>query len=164
MRHGAERARHAPAREHTQGLTKIADAWDTPQQEQVLNEVYPTLPKISIDYAVMEPAIAGQGQGAGGRRRDAGAVARRRLLAGAGRDARRPTSTTTPPTADHVFLDSDDNIIVSHDPKHLVSLIGVSDMIVVHTKDATMVCPKNEAQRVKELVAKVKERFGTRYL
>jgi mannose-1-phosphate guanylyltransferase len=42
-------------------------------------------------------------------------------------------------------------------------MIGVSDMIIVHTKDATMVCPKRDAQRVKELVGKVKEKFGNRY-
>jgi len=33
----------------------------------------------------------------------------------------------------------------------------------VHTKDATMVCPKGEAQRVKELVGKVKDKFGDKY-
>jgi hypothetical protein len=33
----------------------------------------------------------------------------------------------------------------------------------VHTSDATLVCPKSEAQRVKELVAKVKEKFGNQY-
>ena len=63
-----------------------------------------------------------------------------------------------------VFLDSDDNIIVCEDETHLVSLIGISDMIVVHTKDATLVCPKSESQRVKELVEKVKEKYGERYL
>ena len=36
-------------------------------------------------------------------------------------------------------------------------------MIVVHTKDATLVCPKSEAQRVKDLVGKVKEKFGGKY-
>jgi mannose-1-phosphate guanylyltransferase len=36
-------------------------------------------------------------------------------------------------------------------------------MIIVHTRDATMVCPKSEAQRVKELVGKVKEKYGERY-
>jgi mannose-1-phosphate guanylyltransferase len=45
-----------------------------------------------------------------------------------------------------------------------MTLIGISDMIVVHTRDATMVCPKGEAQRVKELVGKVKEKYGDRYL
>ena len=61
-------------------------------------------------------------------------------------------------------MDSDDNIVVSEDPEHLISLIGISDMIVVHTKDTTMVCPKSESQRVKDLVGKVKEKFGQRYL
>jgi len=55
------------------------------------------------------------------------------------------------------------NIVVSSDPEHLVTTIGVSDMIIVHTRDATMVCPKSEAQRVKELVGKVKEKYGERY-
>ena len=46
----------------------------------------------------------------------------------------------------------------------LVTLIGVTDMVVVHTPDATMICPKSEAQRVKDLVAKVKEKFGANHL
>jgi mannose-1-phosphate guanylyltransferase len=37
-------------------------------------------------------------------------------------------------------------------------------MIVIHTKDATLVCPKTEAQRVKELVGRVKEKYGEKYL
>jgi hypothetical protein len=45
----------------------------------------------------------------------------------------------------------------------LISLIGVTDMIVIHTPDATMICPKEEAQRVKELVGKVKEQYGNKY-
>jgi mannose-1-phosphate guanylyltransferase len=62
-----------------------------------------------------------------------------------------------------VYLDSEDNIVVCQDPEHLISLIGVNDMIVVHTKDATMVCPKSEAQRVKELVGKLKDRYDSKY-
>src|SRR5438876_3848250 len=34
------------------GLMQIADAWNTAQQQQVLREIYPKLPRISIDYAV----------------------------------------------------------------------------------------------------------------
>jgi mannose-1-phosphate guanylyltransferase len=62
-----------------------------------------------------------------------------------------------------VYLDSQDNIVVCQDPDHLISLIGVNDMIVVQTKDATMICPKSEAQRVKELVGKVQEKFANKY-
>jgi mannose-1-phosphate guanylyltransferase len=65
----------------------------------------------------------------------------------------------------NIVIDSDGNIIVSRDgDEHLIALMGVSDMIVVHTKDATMVCPKTEAQRVKDLVMRVKDKFGERYM
>ena len=66
------------------------------------------------------------------------------------------------------LLNSDSNIIVCRDhdnPEHLVALIGLSDTVVVHTRDCTLVCPKSEAERVKELVDQVvKEKFGDRYL
>jgi len=38
------------------GLTKIAQAWNSPRRDEVLSKIYPTLKKISIDFAVMEPA------------------------------------------------------------------------------------------------------------
>src|SRR4051812_26508116 len=44
------------------GLIEIGRAWGTPQQQDVLNRVYPTLEKISIDYAVMEPASQHKGR------------------------------------------------------------------------------------------------------
>ena len=62
-----------------------------------------------------------------------------------------------------VYLDSDDNVIISQDANHLVSTIGVSDMIIVHTRDATLICPKDQAQRVKELATKVKEKYGDKF-
>jgi mannose-1-phosphate guanylyltransferase len=45
-----------------------------------------------------------------------------------------------------------------------VTLLGVNDMVVVHTSDATMVCSKSDAQRVKDLVMKVKEKYGERFM
>jgi mannose-1-phosphate guanylyltransferase len=145
------------------GLTKIAQAWGTPGRDEVLNKVYPELPKISIDYAVMEPASQGRG---------AAQVMVVEMPVQWLDVGSWPALAETLATDEHnnavecgvcVFVDSDDNIIVSEDPAHLVTTIGISDMIVVHTKDATLVCPKSEAQRVKELVGKVREKFGERY-
>jgi mannose-1-phosphate guanylyltransferase len=147
-----------------QGLTKIADAWNTPERDAVLNEVYPKLPKISIDYAVMEPAAQAKGKAA---------VAVVEMPVQWLDVGSWPALAETLSTDEHsnatqaaaqVFIDSDDNIVVSEDPEHLMSLIGISDMIVVHTRDVTMVCPKGEAQRVKELVGKVRDKYGERYL
>ncbi|HTL28899.1 MAG TPA: sugar phosphate nucleotidyltransferase, partial [Tepidisphaeraceae bacterium] len=156
-----ELAQHLP--EARKGLDQIAAAWDTPQQNQVLSENYPKLPKISIDYAVMEPASQGKGK--------AQVVVVEMpvqwLDVGSW-----PALAETLEIDEHdnavsaqtvVCIDSDSNIIVSQDPEHLVALIGVTDMIIIHTADATLICPKEEAQRVKELVGKVKERFGNKY-
>jgi mannose-1-phosphate guanylyltransferase len=43
------------------GIEKIKDAWGTNSQQQVLSEVYPELPKISVDYGMMEPASLDEG-------------------------------------------------------------------------------------------------------
>ncbi len=146
------------------GLSRIGAAWDTANRDAVLNEVYPTLPKISIDYALMEPAAQQKGRA----RVAVVEMSVQWLDVGSW-----PALAETLHTDDHdnatecgtcLFVDSDNNIVVSQDPEHLVTTIGVSDMIIVHTKDITMVCPKTEAQRVKDLVGRVKEKYGARYL
>jgi mannose-1-phosphate guanylyltransferase len=55
---------------------------------------------------------------------------------------------------DAVVLEGSDNIVIGSEG-HLVSVIGISNCIVVHTKDVTMVCPKDRAQDIKKLVAEV---------
>ena len=44
-----------------------------------------------------------------------------------------------------ILIDADNNIIISHNPEHLIATVGLSDMIVVHTPDVTLVCPKRDA-------------------
>jgi mannose-1-phosphate guanylyltransferase len=145
------------------GLKKIADAWDTPDQQRVLDEVYPTLPKISIDYAVMEPASQSKGKAhvmvveMPVQWLDVGSWPALAETLDVDDQDNAVDATNC------VFVDSDNNIVVCHDPGHLIATMGLSDMIIVHTKDVTMVCPKREAQRVKDMVAKVKEKFGAKY-
>jgi mannose-1-phosphate guanylyltransferase len=156
-----ELAIHLP--DSYKGLSAIADAWGTSRQEAVLNEIYPTLKKISVDYAIMEPASQGKGK----------AIVAAVEMDVHWLDVGSWTSLAeTLKTDEHnnavdssmsLFIDSDDNIVMSTDPDHLIATIGVSDMIIVHTPDATMVCPKNESQRVKDLVGKIKEKFGNRF-
>jgi mannose-1-phosphate guanylyltransferase len=157
-----ELAIHLPDSHH--GLMKISEAWESPRRDQVLAEVYPALPKISIDFAVMEPASQQKGKAQ---------VAVVEMPVQWLDVGSWPALAETLNTDEHnnasdcqacVFIDSDDNIIISEDPQHLISTIGLSDMIIVHTRDATLVCPKNEAQRVKELVGRVKEKYPGKFL
>jgi mannose-1-phosphate guanylyltransferase len=50
----AELARQQP--DMHAGLTTIAAAWGKPDQDRVLGDVWPELPKVSVDHAVMEGA------------------------------------------------------------------------------------------------------------
>ena len=47
-------------------------------------------------------------------------------------------------------IDSSDNLTFSEDG-HCISLLGVKDLIVVQSGDATLICHKDCAQQVKEL-------------
>ena len=46
------------------------------------------------------------------------------------------------------------NIVVSADG-HLTAVIGLNDLVVVHTADATLVCPKDKAQEIKALLKRL---------
>ena len=56
-----------------------------------------------------------------------------------------------------VSVDSRGTIVVNESPGMLVATIGVEDLIVVVTKDDVLICPKDQAQRVKELLPLVPE-------
>jgi mannose-1-phosphate guanylyltransferase len=54
-----------------------------------------------------------------------------------------------------LVVDSSGVIIYNDDPNMLVAAVGLEDLIVVVTNGAVMVCPKSQAQRVKELLKKL---------
>lgn len=155
----AELATHLP--DAHRGLTEIASAWQTPSYQQVLERVYPSLPRISIDYAVLEPAARGNGADLvvvplPVNWLDVGSWPALAETLDRDADGNARAATT-------VLVDSAGNIVVSDDPEHLVATVGLRDMIVVHTGDATMVCPRSAAERVKELAGAVRDRFGETY-
>ena len=49
--------------------------------------------------------------------------------------------------------------------RFFTAVIGASDLVVVHTKDATLVCPKDRAQDIKALLKRVEaEKDGAKWL
>ncbi len=158
-----ELARYLPSAH--EGLSQIATAWETGHRDEVLKETYPKLPKISIDYAVMEPSSQGKGQ--------AQVVVVEMPIEEWLDVGSWPALAEILPTDEQdnamqcklcVLVDSDNNILISSDPEHLMTTIGVSDMIIINTPDVTLVCAKRDSERVKEMVNRVKERFGDRFL
>lgn len=55
-------------------------------------------------------------------------------------------------------------MIVYGDQEHLIVTIGMQDTIVVHTPNATLVAPKHEEERVREVVRQLQARGWTQYL
>lgn len=115
--------------------------------DAVLEKEYPGLEKISVDYAIMEKADNVVTMPSAFDWDDVGewpAIARHFDKDGEG-------NVTNGSSALH---EASNNIIVSPDG-HLTALVGVDDLIVVHTEDATLVCPKSKAQDIKQLVKKI---------
>lgn len=136
------------------GLTELAEAWDTPRRGAVVDIVWPKLKKIAIDYTVAEPAAkAGRlavvpGDFDWDDVGDFAAIAklhsrgRTSDLAILGENAR-------------VLADASSGVVVSQTGR-LISLIGVTDIVVVDTPDALLVTTSANAQRVKAVVDALK--------
>jgi len=56
------------------------------------------------------------------------------------------------------------NIVFCRDEGHLVALLGVDDLIVVKTNDATLVCHKDKAQEIKSLVQTIGAKEALKHL
>lgn len=149
--------RYAP--ENHAGLIRIAEAWDTPRRQAVLEEIYPTLKKISVDFAVMEPAS-----------RDPAVAVVAIPMPLDWLDVGSWTSLAQ--TCPHdkqgnaiaagrtLLIDTRGTLAASSDPSHLIAAIGCDDLIIVHTPDATLVCRADCADSIKELHRQVAERYG----
>jgi mannose-1-phosphate guanylyltransferase len=144
--------------ESYEGLMKIQKAWGTSEQNKVLGEVYPTLPKISVDYAIMEPASTDKQVSVATVEMDLSWLdvgswpsygETLKPDATGNRRGGQLTDVTGP-----IELGKN-NLVVSSDPKHTVALIGCDDMIVVHTPDATLVMPRAKAEELKLLHGKL---------
>jgi mannose-1-phosphate guanylyltransferase len=59
------------------------------------------------------------------------------------------------PPSRTVAVDSANVSVISHDG-HLVAAVGVSDVVVVHTPSATLICRADQAQGVRSVVQRIK--------
>lgn len=147
---------HLPA--CSEPLDKIHYAWGGPDQESTLREWFPQLPKISIDFAVMEKAADVYGIPLNCRWLDLGSFA---ALA----DIISSDGQHNIVVAGHSqLLDCRNTIVATEDAGHLIAMIGVEDMIVAHSPDATLICPVSQSHRMKELLAILEKRGKGKFL
>lgn len=137
----------AELREHMPELARkietIVDAMGTEQECATLDELWPTLQSISIDYGVLEktknlvviPVEIGWN--------DVGNWEQYGALFPADEQGVRAVGT-------HTGLGSQ-NVVVYNNTARRIYTIGMEDVIVVEMDDVTVICHKDHVQRVKEL-------------
>jgi mannose-1-phosphate guanylyltransferase len=137
-------------------IEKIAQAIGKPNFQSNFVEHFEAIRGKSIDYAVMEKHPKVAVIEAPFQWDDVGSwQAMSRLL--------KPDSHGNAVEGPFLGIDSQ-NLIVRTDPDHLVVTIGMKDVIVVHTKDATLVAPKHQEERVREVVKQLQELGLREYL
>jgi len=151
----AELHNHKP--ELAAGVEQIADAWDTSARDETLRRIYPTLEKISIDFAVMEHAREVRVLQAPYRWDDVGSwLALERMHA---QDASGNTILAT-----HSGIGTSHCLIVGDDPKRIIATVGVSNLLIIQDGDATLVADRRDEGAVKQLVEQLKRQGLDRYL
>ncbi len=123
----------------------------------VVREVYPTLEKISIDFAVMEKAPRVLMVELNCEWLDVGSWPALEDV------CNLDDSGNVLVARNEQIMDSFRNVIVTEDD-HLLAVLGMDDCVIVHSPDATLVCRKQDAYRLKELVSALERKFGGKYL
>jgi len=141
---------------HQPELAAACQRWfqaaGTPQLDKVLAKEYPALPKISIDYALMERAqnvVVADGAFEWDDLGSWTALGRHLPADGAGNCA----------VGDFLHVGGEGNIIFDARTKNRtpIAVVGLRNAILVQTDDAVLLAHKSQAQKVKELVKKLAE-------
>ncbi len=131
------------------GLREIAAAWDTPERTAVLDRIYPTLEKQSVDIGVMEPAAEDASieivtVPMAVEWLDVGSWPSFGETLAADEDGNRASVRT-------LHVDSSNILATSDDPDHVIATIGCDNLIIVRTNEITLVCHADRAQDVKTM-------------
>jgi mannose-1-phosphate guanylyltransferase len=150
----AELERQLP--ENARTLAKLATDWERVAGTPAAVRAFEDLRKISIDFGVMEGAQSVLLVEMNCDWMDLGSwvsVASTRATDPAG------NITIAPRT---LIVDARRNIAIA-ESRHLLVLLGVDDLVVVHSDDATLVCRKDQVERIKDLAQLRRERFNNCY-
>lgn len=149
---------HRSVPELHDGLMQIAEAWDVGgQRDKVMQQIWPTLPKIAIDHAVAEPAAK------------AGKVAV--VPATFGWDDVGDFSSLAdliPAEKGEARVLGDQSLVVTESQAgglivpaagRTIACLGVDDVVIVDTPDALLITTRARSQDVKKIVSRCKKSF-----
>ncbi|MCZ6673825.1 MAG: mannose-1-phosphate guanylyltransferase [Verrucomicrobia bacterium] len=140
-----------------EGLRKISHGLQAGESvESLMEEVYPSLEKISVDFAIMERASNVSMVESDFDWDDVGAWP--------AIERHYPKDAVGNVSKGTVLFEQSANNIVVTSKGHLTAVVGVEDLIIVHTADATLVCHKDKAQEIKAVVKRLGEKEEFKHL
>ncbi|HUW24315.1 MAG TPA: sugar phosphate nucleotidyltransferase [Patescibacteria group bacterium] len=141
-------------------LEKVFAAIDTGQEREELQKAYEQAENISIEYAVSEKAgnlLLVPGDFTWSDIGDWKVVYDLKE-----KDADRNVVEVFGKDGWHMGIETKNCLVEAEN--RLIATVGVSDLVIVETKDAILVCAKDKAQDVKKIVNSLKEKEKEEYL
>jgi len=152
----ADLAKYLP--EATEPLHNMEADWDGPNQQKALQEWYPKLPKISIDFAVMEKAERVYAIKLDCRWLDMGSFASLADIISSDKDKNIIVAGS------NEVLDCKNSIFITEDKGHLIAAIGLENIVVAHSPDATLICHADQTHRLKDMLELIRQHTGETFL
>src|SRR3954468_2527358 len=137
-------------------LEKVVHSWDASSRNDVFEREFFAIDPVSIDYAVMEHATDVAVIEAPFEWDDLGGW--QSLARMAGRDANNNAVI-----GKHLGLNTTGTIVRGSDD-HLIVTLGLKDVIVVHTHNATLVADKHNEEQIRKVVKHLEEQGWSEYL
>lgn len=146
----AEIARQMP--QLKSALDRIGAAWGSKEQDSVVQSLWPGLANETVDYGVMEQA-------------ESVAVLPASGLEWSDIGNWDSLFDVLVPDGDgnivvdghHIPLDTNNSLIYGNDDNRLIVTIGVDDLVIVDTGDVLLVCHKDQAAKVRNVVELLKQ-------
>ena len=140
-------------------VDEIASAWETQQQNEVVQKLWYDLQSQTVDYGIMEKAERVAVLPAGGLGwSDVGSWDS--LF-----DVLLPDMNgNVAANAQHLGLDTHNTLVYSLNDERLIVTIGMDDVVVVDAGDVLMVCKTDQSQKVKNVVEHLKKHNQEKYL
>ncbi len=131
--------------------------YNTPEEDEFINQVYTNCKSISIDYGVMEKADNVHVLCSDFGWSDLGTW-------GSLHEKLSKDNEMNTITGDNVLSYDLKNCLVNVPKEKLVILQGLEDMLVVESDNILLVCKKEDEQRIKQFVNDVKIKMGDNYI
>jgi mannose-1-phosphate guanylyltransferase len=133
------------------------EKFNTAEEAQALETIYPQCTSISIDFGIMEKADNVYVIPASFSWSDLGTW-------NSAWDNTAKDFLQNSVTGNNVVIIDTKNCVVNAPNNKLVLLQGLEDFIVVDTKDVLLICKREKEQDIKEFVAEIKRNKGDRFL